>query len=52
MAALGHWADLNEVGSGEGGTGAGIFHWHQSLKGKEGVEGGRKRREEAEVDRK
>lgn len=31
VAALGHRADLNEGGSGEGGTGAGILHWHQSL---------------------
>lgn len=28
VAALGHWADLSEGGSGEGGTGAGILHWY------------------------
>lgn len=36
VAALGQRAHLNEGGSGEGGTGAGILHWHQSLEGDRG----------------
>lgn len=44
MAALGHRADLDVGGSGEGGTGAGILHWCQSLKGKEGGEGRRRQK--------
>lgn len=50
VAALGHRADLREGGSGEGGTGAGILHWHQSFgerwrRRKEGVGGEREERE-------
>lgn len=40
VAALGHRADLSEGGSVEGGTGAGILHWYQSLEGKGGGGGG------------
>ena len=40
VAALGQRADLNEGGSGEGGTGAGILHCHQSLEGDRGGGGG------------
>lgn len=38
VAALGHWANLRDGGSGEGGTGAGILHCHKGWEGKEGRE--------------